>query len=161
MGPCTFLIGLQISLHTTECCKNVLVSHSTVTDGLSRIELPYQYPYNPRLGLILLIFGVGLLWIAVLWLPGGRVPTGFSFWFGFVPITLALLLGVRRIFLERYLYLDNDGHGTPNRSVPDEDGANQLHRDPAYPATLPPGDRRSPGGHQNVHRRDCVRVAPR
>ena len=56
------------------------------------MELPQQYPYNPRLRVILLVFGVGLLWIAVLWLLWGHVPTGFGLWFGLVPITLALML---------------------------------------------------------------------
>ena len=77
------------------------------------MELPQQYPYNPRLRFILLVFGVGLLWIAVLWLLWGHVPTGFGLWFGLVPITLALMLGVRRISFQRYLLLDNDSMAIP------------------------------------------------
>ena len=72
------------------------------------MELPHQYPYNPRLGLILLVSGVGTLWIAVQWLSCDQVLTGFSLCFGLVPITLAVLLGVRRISFERYLRLDTD-----------------------------------------------------
>ena len=77
------------------------------------MELAHQYPYNPRLRLILLVFGCGLLWIAVQWLSWGHMPTGFSLWFGFIPIALALMLGVRRISVERFLLLDNDGMVLP------------------------------------------------
>src|SRR5690242_15584994 len=77
------------------------------------MELPHQYPYNPRLRLILLVFGVGAFWIALQWLLGGHAPTGFSLWFGLVPIILALMLGVRRISFERYLLLDKDNMVLP------------------------------------------------
>jgi hypothetical protein len=77
------------------------------------MELPHQYPYNPRLRLILLVFGSGLLWIAVQWLSWGRMPTGFSLWFGLIPIGLALIVGVRRISAERHLLLDNDSMVLP------------------------------------------------
>lgn len=70
------------------------------------MDLPQRYPYNPRLLVILLVLGVGLLWIAVLWLLWGHVPAGFGLWFGLVPITLAVTLGVRRILFQRYLVLD-------------------------------------------------------
>jgi hypothetical protein len=73
------------------------------------MELPHQYPYNPRPRIIFLLSGVGLLWIGVQRLSGGRMPTGFSLWFGLVPIALALLLGLRRILFDRRLLLDNDG----------------------------------------------------
>jgi hypothetical protein len=73
------------------------------------MELPHQYPYNPRRRIIFLLSGVGLLWIGVQRLSGGRMPTGFSLWFGLVPIALALLLGLRRILFDRRLLLDNDG----------------------------------------------------
>jgi hypothetical protein len=77
--------------------------------GTGRImELPKEYPYNPRLGLILLISGVGSLWIGVQRLSWGRMPTGFSLWFGLLPIMLALLVGVRRVALDRRLLLDKD-----------------------------------------------------
>jgi hypothetical protein len=36
------------------------------------------------------------------------MPTGFSLWFGLVPILLALLLGVRRVSFDRRLLLDQD-----------------------------------------------------
>ncbi len=73
------------------------------------MELPHQYPYNFRLRLILFAFGTGLLWIAVQWLLWGHIPTGFSLWFGFIPVALALILAVRRILFKRCLLLDNDG----------------------------------------------------
>jgi hypothetical protein len=73
------------------------------------MELPHQYPYNPRPRIIFLLSGVGLLWIGVQRLSGERMPTGFSLWFGLVPIALALLLGLRRILVDRRLLLDNDG----------------------------------------------------
>jgi hypothetical protein len=73
------------------------------------MELPHQYPYNPRPRIIFLLSGVGLLWIGVQRLSGGRMPTGFSLWFGLVPIALALLLGLRRLLFDRRLLLDNDG----------------------------------------------------
>jgi hypothetical protein len=72
------------------------------------MELPKEYPYNPRLRLILLISGVGPLWIGVERLSWGRMPTGFSLWFGLLPIMLALLLGVRRVSFDRRLLLDKD-----------------------------------------------------
>jgi len=36
------------------------------------------------------------------------MPTGFSLWFGLLPIMLALLVGVRRIAFDRRLLLDKD-----------------------------------------------------
>jgi len=72
------------------------------------MDLPHQYPYNPRPRLILVVAGVGLLWIVVLTLSWGRMPTGFGLWFGLVPIILALLLAVRRASLHRLLLLDID-----------------------------------------------------
>ena len=79
------------------------------------MEVPHQYPYNPPVWLILLCFGSGLLWLAVdwftYWVPGGRIPTGFRFWYslvGLLPIALALMLGVLRISFENYLLLDDD-----------------------------------------------------
>src|SRR5271170_7921593 len=83
--------------------------------GATGMELPHRYPYNPRLRLILLVFGSGLLWMAVQWLSWGHIPSGFSLWFGFIPIVLALIVGVRRISVERYLLLDKRQHGTSNR----------------------------------------------
>jgi len=77
------------------------------------MELPHQYPYKPRLRPILLLFGSGLLWIAVQWLSRGHMPTGFSLWFGLIPIALALIVGVRRISVGRYLLLDNDSMVLP------------------------------------------------
>jgi hypothetical protein len=77
------------------------------------MELPHQYSYNPRLRLILLVFGSGLLWMAVQWLSWGHMPTGFGLWFGVAPIALALVVFVRRILVERYLLLDNDSMVLP------------------------------------------------
>src|SRR5215469_7762622 len=75
--------------------------------------LPHQYPYNLRPRFILCIFGSGLLWIAVQWLSWGHMPSGFSLWFGFIPIALALIVGVRSSLFKRYLLLDNDGMVLP------------------------------------------------
>ena len=84
------------------------------------MEVPHQYPYNPPLRFILLSFGSGFLWIAVdwfpYWLPRGHIPTGFSLWFsliGLIPIALAIIVGVRRIWVEHYLLLDNDSMVVP------------------------------------------------
>ena len=72
------------------------------------MDLPHQYPYNPRPRLIFLISGVGPLWIGVRRLSWARMHTGFSFWFGLVPIILALLLAVRRVSFDRIVLLDKD-----------------------------------------------------
>ena len=72
------------------------------------LELPCEYPYNPRPRLIFLVSGVGLLWIGVQRLSWGRMPTGFSLWFGLLPVMLALLLGVRRVAFDRRLLLNKD-----------------------------------------------------
>jgi hypothetical protein len=72
------------------------------------MELPHEYPYNPRPSLIFWVSGVGLLWIGVQRLSWGRMPTGFGLWFGLLLIMLALLLGVRRFALDRRLLLDKD-----------------------------------------------------
>jgi hypothetical protein len=84
------------------------------------MEVPHQYPYNPRLWTILLLFGSGFLWISLDWLPywllRGRIPTGFRLWeslIGLIPIALALIVGVRRIWVERYLLLDHDSMVLP------------------------------------------------
>jgi hypothetical protein len=80
---------------------------------LNGMQLPQQYPYNPRVRLILFTFGTGILWVAVQWLSWGRLPTGFALWFGFIPIALALMMGVRRISVKRYLLLDRDSMEIP------------------------------------------------
>jgi hypothetical protein len=72
------------------------------------MELPQEYPYNPRPRLIFLVSGAGLLWIVVLRISWGRLPTGFALWFGLLPIMLALLLGVRRLAFDRRLLLDKE-----------------------------------------------------
>jgi hypothetical protein len=77
------------------------------------MELPHQFPYNPRPRLILFVSGAGLLWIGVQRLSWGRMPTGFSLWFGVVPVTLALVLGLRRVLCNRVLLLDSDGIALP------------------------------------------------
>jgi hypothetical protein len=72
------------------------------------MELPHEYPYNPRPRLIFFVSGVGLLWIGVQRFSWGRMPTGFSLWVGLLPIILALLLGVRRVAFDRRLLLDKN-----------------------------------------------------
>ena len=74
------------------------------------MDLPNQYPYNPRLGTILVCFVCGLGEMSIgLW--------GFSFiWFrlwidyliGLLLVTFALILTVRCIWFERYLLLEID-----------------------------------------------------
>jgi hypothetical protein len=85
------------------------------------MEVPHQYPYNPPLRPILVLFGSGFTWIAGAWLPcwllpREHIPTGFRLWeslIGLIPIALALILGVRRIWVEHYLLLDNDSMVLP------------------------------------------------
>jgi hypothetical protein len=72
------------------------------------MQLPHEYPYNPRPRLILLVSGTGLLWIGVQRLSWGHTPTGFNLWFGLLPIMLALLVGVRRVTFDRRLLLDKE-----------------------------------------------------
>ena len=42
-------------------------------------------------------------------LVGAHAALGSSLWFGLIPIALALVVSVRRISVERFLLLDNDG----------------------------------------------------
>jgi hypothetical protein len=79
------------------------------------MDLPHQYPYNPRPRFILGVAGAGLLWIVVLRLSWGRLLTGFGLWFGLVPIILALVLAVRRASLDRRVLLDIDEMVPTNR----------------------------------------------
>jgi hypothetical protein len=72
------------------------------------MELPIEYPYNPRPRLIFVVLGAGFAWIGVQRLSCGCMPTGFSLWFGLLLIMLALLLGVRRVAFDRRLLLDKD-----------------------------------------------------
>ncbi len=90
------------------CCKNAGVSRSIKADELNRMQLPHQYPYAPRLRLVFLVIGAGLLWLAIEWLSCGHVPTGFSLWFGLAPIALGCALGLRCVSFRRYLLLEND-----------------------------------------------------
>jgi hypothetical protein len=81
------------------------------------MEVPHRYPYNPPLRFLPLSFGTGFLWIAVDWLRWGHIPpTGFGLWhslIGLIPIAFAFIVGVRRIFVEHYLLLDNDSMVLP------------------------------------------------
>jgi hypothetical protein len=70
------------------------------------MELPHQYPYNPRVHLILFVSGAGVLWIGVQRLSWGRMPSGFGLWFGLVPVLLGLILCVRRLAFERRLLFE-------------------------------------------------------
>lgn len=72
------------------------------------MDLPRRYSYNPRLRLILSTVGAGAVWIVLQRLSCGRIPYGFSLWFGLLPIALGLLLAVRRAKAYRYLLLDRD-----------------------------------------------------
>lgn len=80
------------------------------------MDVPYRYPYNPPVLSILALFGYGFLWMAGDWLERGHPPTGFSLWFsllGVIPIGWALIIGVRRILVDRYLVVDNDSMVLP------------------------------------------------
>jgi hypothetical protein len=97
-------------------CKN---AESRIPLSLrgNEMEMPHRYPYNPSLRFILLSFGYGFLWIAVDWLRWDTIPpTGFRFWhslIGLIPIAVAFIVGVRRIWVERYLLLDDDSMVLP------------------------------------------------
>jgi hypothetical protein len=72
------------------------------------MNIPHRYPYNPQPRLILWVSGAGLAWIAIQRLSWGRLPTGFSLWFGLVPVVLAMLLVVRRVMGDRSVLLNED-----------------------------------------------------
>jgi hypothetical protein len=80
--------------------------------GGNGMEIPHRYPYNPPLQFVLLSFGCGFLWIAIDWFRWGRMPpAGFESWhsfIGLISIVLAIIVGVRRIFVEHYLVLDDN-----------------------------------------------------
>lgn len=73
------------------------------------MEVPHRYPYNPPVSAILLLFGSGTLWIAVEWLSlRGHIPAGFNLRFGLILIVWAIVVGLHRILVDRYLLLDHD-----------------------------------------------------
>jgi hypothetical protein len=82
------------------------------------MDVPNQYPYNPRLGTILWLFAGGFMAMGLAWLAiGGPLGVGpyypwFNFFyfgsFGVVVVAWAIILSVRWIWFERYLLLDND-----------------------------------------------------
>ena len=72
------------------------------------MEVPHRYPYNPPVSVILLLFGCGILWIALEWLSSRQIRTGFHLYFALVPIALAFIVGLHRILLDRYLLLDHN-----------------------------------------------------
>jgi hypothetical protein len=72
------------------------------------MNIPHQYPYNPQPRLILWVSGAGLAWIGIQRLSWDRLPTGFSLWFGLVPVVLAMLLVIRRLMLNRSVLLNED-----------------------------------------------------
>jgi hypothetical protein len=91
-----------------------VLSHSLVTDGqwngsIASVFVQSAAAVHP---LVFLSFGNGFLWIAADWLPPGHIPTGFKLWhslIGLIPIAFALIVAVRRIWVELDLLLDNDG----------------------------------------------------
>src|SRR6266446_6382431 len=72
------------------------------------MNLPTQYPYNPRLWLLILPFGAGIGWITVAGLVCNCRPNWFSLSLGGVSIMLGLLLSIRRLAFKCYLSLDSD-----------------------------------------------------
>jgi hypothetical protein len=78
------------------------------------MNLPAQYPYNPRFRIILFVFATGLIWMALEGLLSGRWPnTTTSLLLGLGPIGLGLLLTLRRLAFKRYLVLDTDAFIVP------------------------------------------------
>jgi hypothetical protein len=72
------------------------------------MNLPRQYSYNPRLSLVILLFGGGLVWLLMGALVCECRPHGFVLWFGLAPTILGLLVTVRRLAFKSYLVLDED-----------------------------------------------------
>ena len=82
------------------------------------MEVPHQYPYNPPVWRILVLFGCGFLFPATEWFRWGTDPYGFWFIFialivGLILIAWALVLSVRRIWVGRCLLLDYDSMVLP------------------------------------------------
>jgi hypothetical protein len=78
------------------------------------MEVPHRYPYNPPVSVIFLLFGCGILWIALEWFSlRGNFPTGLHLWFGLIPIVLACIVGLHRILVDRYVLLDHDSMVLP------------------------------------------------
>jgi hypothetical protein len=77
------------------------------------VDLPRRYSYNPGWRQILFAVGSGLLWIIIIALECNCRPHGFVLWFGLTPITVGLVVAVRRMAFNRYLVLDSDALTLP------------------------------------------------
>jgi hypothetical protein len=85
--------------HTPDFVSYLVTLSFPCYTNLMEVPHQHQYPYNPPLRLILLSWR--------------HIPTGFSLLFGLILIALALIVGARRIWVERYLLLDNDSMVLP------------------------------------------------
>jgi hypothetical protein len=69
--------------------------------------VPREYSYDPRWQIIALNFGAGLGWLCLVRISNGRLNL-FSVILGLIPITMAILLAIRRLVFKRHLVLDID-----------------------------------------------------
>ncbi len=69
------------------------------------MDLPQQFPYRPRLWLILFNLGAGCAWLGVQRVESSHWPQGFRLWFGLLPLALGLLTGLQRLVFRRDLLL--------------------------------------------------------
>jgi hypothetical protein len=70
-----------------------------------KVTLPLEYPYKPKLWIILLTFSSGVAWITL----SRSNLRGTALWFGLLPLAVAFLTTLRRVAFRRMLRLDTDG----------------------------------------------------
>ena len=79
------------------------------------MTVPSEYPYNPKLWLILLNISTSVVWIAVVWIAmNGSNPGRTALWLGLLPLALAFFITLRRVAFRRTLRLDTDGLVVPS-----------------------------------------------
>ena len=72
------------------------------------MNLPQEYPYNPRLFVIIWCIGAGAAWIAIVWYLSDHRARLASLSIGLVVILMGLLVTARRLTMNRRLILDED-----------------------------------------------------
>lgn len=72
------------------------------------VNLPREYPYNPRSSLIVWCVCAGAAWIVLDWFESGHRPNVASLSFGLVSILMGLLVAARRLAINRCLILEED-----------------------------------------------------